>query len=135
MHVIVCLDNRNGMMFNHRRQSQDRVLRERVAELSAGANLFMDAYTARQFRQDLPENAIVSEEFLSEAGAGDYCFVEDQDICAHLDRIETLIVFRWNRDYPGDTYLPITLDDWILLSTLDFEGSSHEEITQEVYEK
>ncbi len=29
MIVMVCVDNRNGMMFNHRRQSQDRVLRRR----------------------------------------------------------------------------------------------------------
>lgn len=31
MIVITCLDQKNGMMFNHRRQSQDSVLREHVA--------------------------------------------------------------------------------------------------------
>ena len=33
MIVITCLDQKNGMMFNHRRQSQDSVLREHVAKL------------------------------------------------------------------------------------------------------
>ena len=36
MKIIVCVDNQNGMMFNHRRQSQDRVLRKRIMELTGG---------------------------------------------------------------------------------------------------
>ena len=27
MNIIICLDDNNGMMFNKRRQSQDRILR------------------------------------------------------------------------------------------------------------
>ena len=38
MIVITCLDQKNGMMFNHRRQSQDSVLRGHVAELVAKAH-------------------------------------------------------------------------------------------------
>ena len=33
MKLIVCLDDKNGMMFNKRRQSRDRVLIENVLEL------------------------------------------------------------------------------------------------------
>lgn len=33
MIVIACLDDNGGMMFNHRRQSQDSVLRAHIAEL------------------------------------------------------------------------------------------------------
>ena len=36
MKIIVCVDNQNGMMFNHRRQSQDCVLRKRILELTGG---------------------------------------------------------------------------------------------------
>jgi len=39
MIVITCLDQKNGMMFNHRRQSQDSVLREHVAKLVANVPL------------------------------------------------------------------------------------------------
>lgn len=34
MIVIACLDDNGGMMFNHRRQSQDRMLRAHIAALA-----------------------------------------------------------------------------------------------------
>ena len=43
MIVITCLDQKNGMMFNHRRQSQDSVLREHVAKLVANVPLWTKA--------------------------------------------------------------------------------------------
>lgn len=49
MIVITCLDQKNGMMFNHRRQSQDSVLREHVAKLVANVPLWMNHYSASQF--------------------------------------------------------------------------------------
>ena len=51
MKIIVCVDNQNGMMFNHRRQSQDRVLRKRILELTGGKKLWMNAYSQKQFLQ------------------------------------------------------------------------------------
>lgn len=47
MIVITCLDQKNGMMFNHRRQSQDSVLREHVAKLVANVPLWMNHYSAQ----------------------------------------------------------------------------------------
>ena len=43
MILIVCVDDHNGMMFNHRRQSQDRILRGDILELTEGKILWMDA--------------------------------------------------------------------------------------------
>lgn len=51
MKIIVCVDNQNGMMFNHRRQSQDRVLKKRILELTGGKKLWMNAYSQKQFLQ------------------------------------------------------------------------------------
>ena len=34
MIVMVCVDDKNGMMFNKRRQSQDRVLRQHMLVLA-----------------------------------------------------------------------------------------------------
>lgn len=34
MRVIVCVDDNGGMLFNHRRQSRDRVLCERVLQMA-----------------------------------------------------------------------------------------------------
>ena len=38
MILIVCVDDHNGMMFNHRRQSQDRILRGDILELTGRKN-------------------------------------------------------------------------------------------------
>lgn len=39
MIVMLCVDDKYGMMFNCRRQSQDRVLRERMQKLAGGKPL------------------------------------------------------------------------------------------------
>lgn len=45
MIVMVCVDDKNGMMFNKRRQSQDRVLRQHMLELAGDKKLWMNAYS------------------------------------------------------------------------------------------
>ncbi len=44
MIVIAAVDDCMGMMFNKRRQSQDRVLRQRIISLAEGKNIWMNAY-------------------------------------------------------------------------------------------
>ena len=51
MVLIVCVDDHNGMMFNHRRQSQDRILRADILELTDGKKLWMNAYSKKQFAE------------------------------------------------------------------------------------
>ena len=72
---------------------------------------------------------------MDQAAAGEFCFVEDQDITPYAARIEKIILFRWNRTYPADVYFNMELlsSGWILKETEEFEGSSHEKITEEVY--
>lgn len=119
-------------MFNHRRQSMDRVLREKIVKISGGSVLWMNAYTAQQF-DSLPENARVSEEFLEKAGKGEFCFVEDQHIEEVSDRIESMYLFHWNRRYPSDFKLDFLPSEhgFHLTSVEDFAGYSHDDITME----
>lgn len=133
MIVMLCVDDKYGMMFNCRRQSQDRVLREKVQKLVSGKPLWMNAYSKKQF-EDSP-NICVSEIYLDQAAEGEYCFVEDQDITPYEEHIEKIILFRWNRTYPADVYFNFEWlsSEWILQETEEFEGSSHEKITKEVY--
>ena len=129
MILICCVDDRMGMTFNHRRQSQDRLLRQRVLELSGGS-LWMNEYTARQFA-DAEDKTIVDPDFTQDCPKGAYCFVEDIPV---FDlKPERIILYRWNRTYPADTYFDIPLQEWRLLSTSDFPGYSHARITEEVY--
>ena len=50
MKVIVCVDDNNGMMFNNRRQSRDRILIEDVVKNVVGGNLLMAPYSAPLFK-------------------------------------------------------------------------------------
>ena len=76
MIVITCLDQKNGMMFNHRRQSQDSVLREHAAKLVANVPLWMNHYSASQFDTESIPNLNIDDAFLQEAAQGEYCFVK-----------------------------------------------------------
>ena len=133
MILIVCVDDHNGMMFNHRRQSQDRVLRADVLKLTAGKALWMNAYSRKQFTESDEDEIRVDEMFLNAAGDGEFCFVENADVSGYVDRIEEIYVYRWNRDYPADVYFPVDLGGWKCEETKEFAGSSHEKITRERY--
>lgn len=138
MIVIACVDNNMGLLFNQRRQSQDRILRERVLQRCEDCRLWMNAYSYQLFKGQGVNKDIticIAEDFLAKAAAGDYCFVENADAANYIDKIEQIILFCWNRDYPADFYftVPVHSKPWQLLNREDFDGSSHEKITEEVY--
>ena len=134
MNLIVCLDDRNGMMFNGRRLSRDRILREYLLELSGG-KLWMNAFSAGQFEKK--DGLEIREDFLESTPDGEFCFLENQPCQTFEDRIEQVILCKWNRTYPSDQKFDISLDDhgWNCISTEEFPGSSHEKITVEVYKR
>ena len=126
MKLIVCLDDNNGMMFNKRRQSRDKILIENVLELCKGEKLYINEYSAKLF----PENSVeIFENFKNVENT--YCFAENFTV--NEEYVEEIIVYKWNRLYPADTYFNIDLENWTLTETVDFEGSSHEKITRERY--
>lgn len=133
MTVIVCLDNANGMLFNHRRQSRDANVIRDILKTTNGASLLVAPYSEPLFSQ--AECSIsVSGSFLADAGANDYCFVENTSVAEFKEKISKLIIYKWNRDYPADFYFDIDYaNDYKLETTLDFGGTSHEKITKEVY--
>jgi len=133
MNLIVCLDDRNGMRFNCRRQSKDKAVCADILEMTAGSKLWMNGYSASQF---FPEQIIADEAFLEKAGEQDYCFVENADISAYADKVSRVIIYRWNREYPADVRFPVELfaHRWRIVSREDFPGNSHQCITREVYE-
>ncbi|MCI7813725.1 MAG: ribonuclease Z [Lachnospiraceae bacterium] len=135
MKIIVCLDELGGMMFNKRRQSQDRVVREKILELCGGEKLWMSPYSYKLYEEMEGENLCVEEEFLEMASQGEFCLVEDRLLKEYDEKIEELIVFWWNRRYPTDFRLDLDLNQWESVNMDEFEGSSHEKITKEIYRK
>ena len=133
MIVIACVDDRMGMLFNRRRQSQDAALRQRLLERAAGRTIWMSEYSARQFADCPADNIRVSDRCADRAGTGELWFVEDGRELIGARGAEELVLYRWNRSYPGDVTFPWPLTGLTLMETADFPGTSHEKITEEVY--
>lgn len=138
MTIIVCVDDRMGQAFHDRRLSRDRVLCGRVLELAAGRTLRMAPYSLPLF-EGVPASVSLAaeEDYLDRAGPEDLCFVEREDLSHRLDRADRLLLYRWNRTYPSDLSFPAQAleERWTLTASAEFSGSSHEKITEEIYER
>ena len=77
----------------------------------------------------------VTDAPLEQASEEDTVFVEGEPLLPYLDKIDTLVLYRWNRRYPHDLVLDLPLDRFTLVSSCDMEGYSHEKITKEIYKK
>lgn len=134
MIIIVCLDDNNGMLFNNRRQSRDSVLIEHICRKLHGEKIFVSEYSASLF----PDKSMlcVDNNLLEKAGEGDICFIEKESLADFENKIEKIIVYRWNRVYPSDKKFDISLNDpWKMVGSSDFPGHSHEKITEEVFDR
>lgn len=128
MILAVCVDDRMGLSFCGRRLSKDRVIRDKLTELSGG-RLRMSPYSAKQFEGFVYGGT----DYLIGASDGDWCFAENDDYLAVSEKLEKIVLFRWNRAYPADLHFQIP-EGWHMTAREDFPGNSHEKITMEVYE-
>jgi hypothetical protein len=129
MTLYICLDDRNGLKFNKRRQSRDAALLEDIRNQLTG-NLHIEPFSEKMIQEaEIPY-------VLPPETAEDY-FVEDVPSEELLDRTERLIIYRWNRHYPADIrWNPdLSVLGFSLREITEFPGTSHEKITREVYER
>ena len=133
MNVMVCLDDRCGMAFHHRRQSRDRFVVNDLISQCGERRLLIEPYSTPLF-EGFDKETVADSDFLSNARLSDYCFVERQGIRPVLSKIKQIIVYRWNRVYPADLYFDIDLSKgWKRILVTDFAGYSHKKITTEIY--
>lgn len=135
MIIAVCVDGRGGMLFNHRRQSQDRAQREDLLKFCGGRRLWIAPCSAPLFTGWAEVQA--DEEFLDKAEAGEVCFVEDRPIAPIAERVEAMVVYDWDRAYPADVHLdfdPVAAG-FALTEEREFRGTSHERIIRRLYER
>jgi len=130
LRVYVCLDDRNGLRFNKRRQSRDAAVLEDIRSRLTG-DLLIEPYSEKLIRE-----AEIPCQLYPEGSATDF-FAEDvpsEDILAQTERI---VIYRWNRHYPADVHWNPDLANlgFSLTETTEFPGTSHEKITREVYER
>lgn len=133
MIIISCVDDNYGLLFNHRRQSQDRIVREDIIKEIKPNKLWLNHYSAKQFL-DYQDHIQVAEDFMEKAKPQQYCFVENIAVSAYEKQIDKIILYHWNRKYPADFYFDIELQtNWLLEENCEFQGSSHENVGKIIY--
>lgn len=136
MTIILCLDNRNGLMFNNRRLSRDENVIRDIIELLNGQKLYCLEYSRSLFQHYGFEEHLYVMESIYTNMSDTIWFIENVDFDIHLFPVSCFIVYYWNRIYPADTVLDQSiLEGYKLLSSKDFSGTSHENITKKIYVK
>ena len=133
MILIVCVDEKNGMMFNNRRQSKDRILSEHILKIVDKQKIWMNSYSKSAFDGQESLNITVDDNFIEKIEKNEYCFVENIDVNTIINKVDKIIVYNWNRHYPADRYFNINLEEWVVDSENEFQGSSHEKISEKIY--
>lgn len=134
MNVIVCVDDRGGMLFNNRRVSRDAALIEKICSMCRESTLWIRSFSEELFEG---KSVRIDDECLDKAGDNDFCFIEDTELNHYINKIKKIFVCRWNRKYPYDFEMDIDLNSalWQKQSEEDIVGKSHEKITIEEYER
>lgn len=131
MTVIVCVDNEGGMMFNNRRQSRDReVIKDIMNNLNG--KLWIRDYSEELF-VDYLDRVIIDNDLLDDIDGEQYCFIEDITLEGYIDRIDSVIMYNWNKRYPKDMWFEVDMSNFEHTASVDIEGYSHEEITKDIY--
>lgn len=131
MTLSVCLDDRNGMGFNHRRQSRDRAVLRDLAQ-----PVYIGKYSQTLLTAENIPFLPAPEDLRLLPPEGNF-FLEDRPPETVIPLARKVVIYRWNRHYPGDVYWNIDLEEqgFSLAEKTEFPGSSHKIITKEVYER
>ncbi len=134
MNIIICLDNSRGMLFNNRRQSRDKAVLQDVFKCLSNSRILISTFSEKLF-SEFSDCVTIDNDFLDNALQNDYCFVENKELNSYTDKIEKIVVYSWNRDYPADFYCDIDFNCFELAGETEFTGNSHEKITKQVFVK
>ena len=150
MNVIICLDDKNGVSFNRRRQSRDRGVAQDILNMAEDHCVYIKPYSSILFEEILNEEKkntgqeklertnikmaeVKTTEDFAQAEKEDYVFLECADAKTLPEQMHRLIVYRWNRVYPADIHFEFP-ENYRQTQTEEFPGFSHEKITKEIYE-
>ena len=133
MILMACVDGRNGMAFNCRRQSRDRAVRaDLLAEAGGGLPLGEWGHGS-----PVPgggaEPPLCGRVVFGKGGARSPALWRTALWRPFAGRVERVVLYRWDRAYPADLYWDLSLEGWTLARQEEFPGFSHEIITKEVY--
>ena len=139
MKVIFVLDQKNGMMFNHRRQSFDQAIIKKVAKdvNEVEGRLWLSDYSKELFAS-YDVNMMPLEEFdLTKANDNDAVYVENIDVdleamIADKEMSVELNFYRWDKKM---TFTKELLDAFFVKDSYEMSGETHDVISVEVWNK
>ncbi len=136
MKLIVCLDDRRGMMFAGRRQSRDKRVTEDIVRDLGGGVLYISPYSEKLLRDSGANLRVALDPIAAAREEEDAAvFLEDRSAPACTDGIDTVTVYLWGRTYPADLTFDMDLSAYRRRAVVTFAGNSHEKITKEIYTK
>lgn len=129
MTLIVCLDPRNGLLFNNRRQTVDYELVKIIAK--DFGKVYISPFSEKYFEG---VDCIVSKDPYAAAAPDGTVFIENDDTPA-TEAITKLIVYRWSTVYPADTYFKLSPEELglSLRGRVKFSTKVHKDIVKEIY--
>ena len=98
--------------------------------------LWISTFSKKQFEEEIeeyPYRIEVDDEMLKKAEEDDFCFIEDIDVSPYFSKVSEIILYRWNREYPADTFFYFPAEEYTQISEEEFKGSSHDAITEECF--
>ncbi len=129
MKIITCVDKNLGVAFNNRRQSRDRLIIKDIVE-NFGKVFTLD-YSLPLF-SEYSDFAVLTQDTAKLDG---YLFIEKSTLSEFENKILTLVLYRFDKVYPSDRKLEISLENFKLKEKIEFQGNSHEKIIKEIYVK
>ncbi len=118
-------------MFNKRRQSRDKNVIADIVRTAENKNIYVSKYSKALFK-DI-QTITFDCTTIFDKSIRDCIFIENITPDNIFDFVDTLIIYRWNTNYPYDVQFDFDLSNFKLTSTIDFIGHSHKQITKEIY--
>ena len=133
MTLVICLDQKGGMLFNKRRQTLDYEIVDQICKIG-GDSLYISPFSEGYFKgktvkvvgnplQDAPTNATV--------------FIEDTDALPYVKGIDKIIFFRWSEIYPTDYKISFNPTEvgFRALGEIKFSTKVHKDVKKEIYKR
>ena len=130
---IFTLDDRNATRLMNKRQSRDVTVANKIMLLAGAEPIYIKKKSESFFLNTDFLPTFIYFESLNEIPDNAYVFFEEPLSKDELRSAGKIVVFRWNRIYPSTNADRIDLNGFTKVKYDDFEGSSHDNITTEVY--
>ncbi len=134
MKLIVCTDNRGGMMFLKKRPARDKYAIDDIIKDAEKNRILIAPYSEKLFAEQGGKYTISSDP-LGDAKDGDIVFLEDRSARDYLWKIDSIVIYSWDLPYPFDKRFDIEPDKegFHLICETEFPGHAHKVVKKMIY--